>query len=105
MKAKNINTGEVVKDFAYSTESGMVSYIDNQGRLRIGNTCDGEWKPFKESDDGFDWVKYRNDTAREVLCSLLNGNEGHHGVYENQVFVAEAVNIADELVKRLKIKN
>lgn len=106
MKAKNLKTGEVVTDFAVSKEFGTVSYIDSHGVLRFGNPCDGEWKIIIEgSNGGFDWVRYRNDAAKEVLCSLLNGNEGHHGVYENQVFVAEAVNIANELVKRLKTGN
>lgn len=102
MKAKNIKTREVVTDFAFSKEFGTVSYIDSHGVLRFGNPCDGEWKIIEGSDGGFDWVKYRNDAVRDVLCALLNGHEGPIGLYENQVFVAEAINIADELVKRLK---
>lgn len=50
-------------------------------------------------------ILWRNDAARDVICAMLNGNEGHYGVYTNQIFVAEAVNIADELVRQLKIKN
>lgn len=102
MKAKNIKTREVVTDFAFSKEFGTVSYIDSHGVLRFGNPCDGEWKIIEESDGGFDWVKWRNDAARDVLCALLNGHESPIDLYENQVFVAEAINIADELVKRLK---
>lgn len=105
MKAKNLKTGEVVTDFVVSKEFGTVSYIDSHGVLRFGNPCDGEWKIIIEgSDSGFDWAKYRNDATRDVLCALLNGNDGYHGDGENQVFVAQAVNIADELVKQLKTR-
>lgn len=100
MKARNNKTGEVVTDFASSKEFGTVSYIDSHGVLRFGSPCDGEWKIIEGSDGGFDWVKFRNDTARDVLCSLINGME-----YERQMCVAEAITIADELVKQLKTRN
>lgn len=103
MKARNNKTGEVVTDFAFSKESGMVTYIDSHNVLRVGCPCDGEWQIIVEvSDSGFDWVKYRNDAARDILCALLNGN--YHG-YENQTFVRQAVMIADKLVKQLKTEN
>lgn len=102
MKAKNTKTGEVVTDFAFSKEFGTVSYIDSHGVLRFGSPRDGEWKIIEGSDGGFDWVKWRNDAARDILCALINGNDGYHGDGENQTFVAQAVNIADELVKQLR---
>lgn len=105
MKAKNNKTGEVVTDFAFSKEFGTVSYIDNHGVLRFGSPRDGEWKIIEDNDSGSDWLKYRNDAAKDILCALLNGHEGVLGLYENQIFAAEAVNIANELVKHLKPGN
>ena len=49
-----------------------------------------------------DWSSFRREAAKDILCSLLTGNEGYHGDSENQMFVSQAIGLADELIKQLR---
>jgi hypothetical protein len=44
----------------------------------------------------FDWASFRNEAAKDILCSLLQGP------YTRTAVVDESVRMADELIEKLK---
>ena len=63
------------------------------------------FKPHKEKrNTDFNWQSFRAEAAKDILCALLNGNEGYHGDGENELFVNQSIGLADELIRQLKEK-
>lgn len=89
MKAKLINTGEVVE--VYRTVAGWVS--ENQNKIRV----------FEESELDFDyceWEAFRREAAKEILCALII-----HCSLPREDGARIAIEYADELIKQLKDKS
>lgn len=49
-----------------------------------------------------DWQSFRRETAKDILCALVNNNDGYHGDGENGMFAVQAISLADELIRRLR---
>ena len=60
------------------------------------------FRKYREELDNWDWEKFRREAAKDILCSLLNGNEGYHGDGENGIFVKQSIELANELIKQLR---
>lgn len=89
MKAKLINTGEVVE--VYRTVAGWVS--ENQNKILV----------FEESELDFDyceWEAFRREAAKEILCALII-----HCSLPREDGARIAIEYADELIKQLKDKS
>lgn len=88
MKAKLINTGEVVE--VHKTTTGWAS--DNLNTTRF----------FNESELDFDyreWEIFRREIAKEALCVMISGGYGR-GREKEQASLA--VRYANELIEALK---
>lgn len=48
------------------------------------------------------WQEFRCKSAKDILCALLTNHESYTGDSCNEVFVKQAIGLADELVKQLK---
>ena len=46
----------------------------------------------------FDWQAFRAEAAKDILCSMIQGNESYDTLY----VIHHAVEMADELIKQLK---
>ena len=52
--------------------------------------------PAKCIADAPDWEKFRREAAKDILCAILHGRDG-----VNPKHISMAIEIADELIKRL----
>lgn len=99
MKARNNKTGEIVTDFAISKEFGTISYFDSNKTLRLTTACDNEWTIIDE-ESTFDWQFFRNQAAKDILCSIIQS--GYYGEDRISHQSKLAVGYADSLIKQLK---
>lgn len=90
MKAKLINTGEVVE--VHKTTTGWAS--DNLNTTRFYN----------ESELDFDyreWEIFRREAAKDIVCALLQDNRTSYS-QPYEWFCKQAIELTDELIKQLR---
>ena len=98
----------------YETE--MVLTYTEEGRVEAGEVSEYDLFILDESEDDLtknnsekaqeddsDWQSFRAESAKDILCALLNGNVGYHGDSDNEMFVSQSIGIANELCKQLKL--
>lgn len=108
MKARNNNTGEVVTNFGFSKEFGTVSYIDSKGVLTFNTPNSCEWTIIDEEEMNFDWLSFRAEASKDILCAIINRESSftRNGevVVSHKDFIEMAVEDADALIFKLKEK-
>lgn len=104
MKIKIITDSEELEQFT-SREDITISKIDIR-------SCEQSWFAqqyfvavvmYEENtDDNFDWQSFRNQVAKDILCSIIQS--GYYGEDRIAHQSELAVGYANELVKQLKEK-
>lgn len=131
MKAKNLQTGEIVDNFGYSREYGTVSYIDSTGLLKFDMTPVDKWQVINDNNEpevmtmdankfkGF-MSDYALDKRTQVAISAMNGILANYDQFRHTIVEAYeegeihsipvgvakfAVACADALLQQLSTKN
>lgn len=98
MKAKNLNTGEIVDNFGVSTEFGTVTFIDSEGYLRFEPPSD-KWQVIKDDNalelmtmdvnkfKGF-MADYSIDKRTQAAISAMNGILSNYDQFRHTIVEA-----------------
>lgn len=114
MKAKIIQTGEIVTILAISTEHMTIQCYGNDGIVRLISLSMGDIEIIPDSEKTIDWEQRRYEIAKEAMNGILSNqtqcdfasSEAH---YEENVIhtipktISQyAVACADALIEELK---
>lgn len=99
------------KTIATRTKLWVKSNYPNKEQVSVLDYERGYNDAMKERDE-FDWLSFRRQAAKDILCARLstNGNHINFDYAKNRVcdsfslqnYVGEAVSYADELIRQLK---
>lgn len=114
MKAKNLNTGEIVDNFAYSKEYGTVSFIDSEGILRYDGSSSGTWQILPEEEQKQEVMTmdtnrfkglmsdYAIDKRTQAAISAMNGICANFETFEDIIKMdsyPEGISLVDGVAK------
>ena len=104
MKAKIIETGEIVTILAISTEHMTIQCYGNDGIVRLEPLSRGDIEIVSDTEKNIDWEQRRYELAKDAINSILTAPIGD-GVNPNPSIEEVAmlsVKFADALIKELK---
>lgn len=104
MKAKIIETGEIVTILAISTEHMTIQCYGNDGIVRLEPLSRGDIEIVSDTEKNIDWEQRRYELAKDAMNSILTAPIGD-GVNPNpsiEEAVMLSVKFADTLIKELK---
>lgn len=131
MKAKNLQTGEIVDNFGYSREYGTISYIDSTGLLKFDTSPANKWQVINDNNEqeimtmdvnkfkGF-MSDYALDKRTQAAISAMSGILANYNQFSHTILDAYeenephlipngvakfAVACADALLDQLSTKN
>ena len=104
MKAKIIQTGEIVTILAISTEHMTIQCYGNDGIVRLEPLSRGDIEIIPDTEKTIDWGKRRYELAKDAMNSILtapivDGVNPNPSVEEVAML---SVKFADALIKELK---
>lgn len=99
MKAKNLQTGEIVDNFGYSREYGTVSYIDSTGLLKFDKSPVDKWQVINDNNEQeimtMDMNKFKGfmsdyalDKRMQVAISAMNGILANYDQFRHTILDA-----------------
>lgn len=104
MKAKIIETGEIVTILAISTEHMTIQCYGNDGIVRLEPLSRGDIEIVSDTEKNIDWEQRRYELAKDAMNSILTAPIGD-GVNPNpsiEEIAMLSVEFADALIKELK---
>lgn len=114
MKYRIRKTNEIVDVVGYSSHThtrfpatDYVCYIDSEENEIVGRGLNLIWdfEPInEESTNNFDWKSFRNQAAKDILCSVLPRIEIIDGDFQQSIknAIINSINVANELTNQLK---
>lgn len=104
MKAKIIETGEIVTILAISTEHMTIQCYGNDGIVRLEPLNKGDIEIVSDTEKNIDWEQRRYELAKDAMSSFLASVRSNvfHPRPSNKDIAAYSVRIADDVIKELK---
>ena len=108
LNGNNKSSGKTV---AAKVRAWMDANYPNKEQVSIVDYERGYNAALKDQDE-FDWVSFRRQAAKDILCARLSNNANHMNFdysanrvcdsFSLQNYVGEALSYADELIRQLK---
>lgn len=104
MKAKIIQTGEIVTIIAISTEHMTIQCYGNDGIVRLEPLSRGDIEIIPDTEKTIDWEQRRYELAKDAMNSILTApvTEGVNPNPSVEDVAMYSVKFADALIKELK---
>jgi ribonuclease III len=104
MKAKIIETGEIVTILAISTEHMTIQCYGNDGIVRLEPLSRGDIEIVSDTEKNIDWEQRRYELAKDAMNSILTAPiiDGVNPNPSAEDIAMYSVKLADALIKELK---
>lgn len=104
MKAKIIETGEIVTILAISTEHMTIQCYGNDGIVRLEPLSRGDIEIVSDTEKNIDWEQRRYELAKDAMNSILTTPiiDGVNPNPSAEDIAMYSVKLADALIKELK---
>lgn len=99
MKAKIIQTGEIVTILAISTEHMTIQCYGNDGIVRLMSLSRGDIEIIPDSEKTIDWEQRRYEIAKDIVANSFSTPMGNVSIVS---YIHDCVQAADLLIEELK---
>ncbi|WP_449029670.1 hypothetical protein [Prevotella melaninogenica] len=98
MKAKIIQTGEIVTIIAISTEHMTIQCYGNDGIVRLMSLSRGDIEIIPDSET-IDWEQRRYEIVKDIVANSFSTPMGNVSIVS---YIHDCVQVADLLIEELK---
>lgn len=99
MKAKIIQTGEIVTIIAISTEHMTIQCYGNDGIVRLMSLSRGDIEIIPDSEKTIDWEQRRYEIVKDIVANSFSTPMGNVSIIS---YIHDCVQVADLLIEELK---
>lgn len=99
MKAKIIQTGEIVTIIAISTEHITIQCYGNDGIVRLMSLSRGDIEIIPDSEKTIDWEQRRYEIVKDIVANSFSTPMGNVSIIS---YIHDCVQVADLLIEELK---
>lgn len=99
MKAKIIQTGEIVTILAISTEHMTIQCYGNDGIVRLMSLSSGDIEIIPDTEKTIDWEQRRYEIAKDIVANSFSMPMGNVSMVS---YIHDCVQVADLLIEELK---
>lgn len=99
MKAKIIQTGEIVTIIAISTEHMTIQCYGNDGIVRLMSLSRGDIEIIPDSEKTIDWEQRRYEIVKDIVANSFSTPMGNMSIIS---YIHDCVQVADLLIEELK---
>lgn len=99
MKAKIIQTGEIVTILAISTEHMTIQCYGNDGIVRLMSLSRGDIEIIPDSEKTIDWGQRRYEIVKDIVANSFSTPMGNVSIIS---YIHDCVQVADLLIEELK---
>ena len=99
MKAKIIQTGEIVTILAISTEHMTIQCYGNDGVVRLMSLSRGDIEIIPDSEKTIDWEQRRYEIVKDIVANSFSTPMGNVSIIS---YIHDCVQVADLLIEELK---
>lgn len=99
MKAKIIQTGEIVTIIAISTEHMTIQCYGNDGIVRLMSLSSGDIEIKPDTEKTIDWEQRRYEIAKDIVANSFSTPMGNVSIVS---YIHDCVQVADLLIEELK---
>lgn len=99
MKAKIIQTGEIVTILAISTEHMTIQCYGNDGIVRLMSLSNGDIEIIPDTEKTIDWEQRRYEIAKDIVANSFSTPMGNVSMVS---YIHDCVQVADLLIEELK---
>lgn len=99
MKAKIIQTGEIVTIIAISTEHMTIQCYGNDGIVRLMSLSRGDIEIIPDSEKTIDWEQRRYEMVKDIVANSFSTPMGNVSIVS---YIHDCVQVADLLIEELK---
>ncbi|MBF1415458.1 MAG: hypothetical protein HXN33_07755 [Prevotella histicola] len=99
MKAKIIQTGEIVTILAISTEHMTIQCYGNDGIVRLMSLSRGDIEIIPDSEKTIDWEQRRYEIVKDIVANSFSTPMGNVSIIS---YIHDCVQVADLLIEELK---
>lgn len=99
MKAKIIQTGEIVTILAISTEHMTIQCYGNDGIVRLMSLSSGDIEIIPDTEKTIDWEQRRYEIAKDIVANSFSTPMGNVSMVS---YIHDCVQVADLLIEELK---
>lgn len=101
MKAKIIQTGEIVTIIAISTEHMTIQCYGNDGIVRLEPLSRGDIEIIPDTEKTIDWEKRRYEIVKDIVANSFSTPMENVSMVS---YIHDCVQVADMLIEELKRK-
>lgn len=99
MKAKIIQTGEIVTILAISTEHMTIQCYGNDGIVRLEPLSRGDIEIIPDTEKNIDWEQRRYEIVKDIVANSFSTPMGNVSIVS---YIHDCVQVADLLIEELK---
>ncbi len=99
MKAKIIQTGEIVTIIAISTEHMTIQCYGNDGIVRLESLNRGDIEIIPDTEKTIDWEQRRYEIVKDIVANSFSTPMGNVSIVS---YIHDCVQVADLLIEELK---
>ncbi len=99
MKAKIIQTGEIVTILAISTEHMTIQCYGNDGVVRLMSLSRGDIEIIPDSEKTIDWEQRRYEIVKDIVANSFSTPMGNVSIIS---YIHDCIQVADLLIGELK---
>ena len=99
MKAKIIQTGEIVTILAISTEHMTIQCYGNDGIVRLISLSRGDIEIIPDTGKTIDWEQRRYEIVKDIVANSFSTPMGNVSIVS---YINDCVQVADLLIEELK---
>jgi ribonuclease III len=99
MKAKIIQTGEIVTIIAISTEHMTIQCYGNDGIVRLMSLSRGDIEIIPDTEKNIDWEQRRYEIVKDIVANSFSTPMGNVSIVS---YIHDCVQVADLLTEELK---
>lgn len=99
MKAKIIQTGEIVTIIAISTEHMTIQCYGNDGIVRLMSLSRGDIEIIPDTEKTIDWEQRRYEIVKDIVANSFSTPMGNVSIVS---YIHDCVQVADLLTEELK---
>ena len=99
MKARIIETGEIVTIIAISTEHMTIQCYGNDGIVRLISLSRGDIEIIPDTGKTIDWEQRRYEIVKDIVANSFSTPMGNVSMVS---YIHDCVQVADLLIEELK---
>jgi len=99
MKARIIQTGEIVTILAISTEHMTIQCYGNDGIVRLESLSRGDIEIIPDTEKTIDWEQRRYEIVKDIVANSFSTPMGNVSIVS---YIHDCVQVADLLIEELK---